>query len=186
MEEPQFMSAWRGRVSNGDKHPGGDTGLSPEPPRTRLLVQDIAQEEDDDAEGDEGHPPGQQEHDEHRDGGAEERGPLAVLVLPIALPEKAYGRVELVLAEALRGERRERHRAVPSTSLLTAWGRGQGQGPALTWKTLGAETRQANAENKVAPKIPAVMRGPNPDTMLVLCPRTRRSGPPVHHPAPQP
>lgn len=65
MEEPQFTSAWRGRVSNRDKHPGGDTGLSPEPPRTRLLVEDVAQEEDDDAEGDEGRPPGQQEHDEH-------------------------------------------------------------------------------------------------------------------------
>lgn len=58
---------------------GGHTGLSPEPPRTRLLVEDVAQEEDDDAEGDEGCPPGQQEHDDHRDGGAEERGPLAVI-----------------------------------------------------------------------------------------------------------
>lgn len=44
----------------------------------------------------------------------------------------------------------------------------------LTWKTLGAETRQASAEERVAPKIPAVMRGPNPDTMLMLCPKTRR------------
>lgn len=105
-----------------------------------------------------------------------------LVVLPVALPKEAYERVELVLAEALRGERCERHRAVPSTSLRTVWGRGHG--PALTWKTLGAETRQANAEDRVAPKIPAVMRGPNPDTMLMLCPRTQRSGPPciILHP----
>lgn len=59
----------------------------------------------------------------------------------------------------------------------------------LTWKTLGAETRQANAEERVAPKIPAVMRGPNPDTMLMLCMKTRGSGTPqslVHQPPPQP
>lgn len=46
----------------------------------------------------------------------------------------------------------------------------------LTWKTLGADTRQASAEERVAPKIPAVMRGPNPDTMLMLCPTHRCSG----------
>lgn len=28
-----------------------------------------------------------------------------------------------------------------------------------TWKTLGADTRQARAEDRVAPKIPAVING---------------------------
>jgi hypothetical protein len=32
---------------------------------------------------------------------------------------------------------------------------------------LGALTREARAEESVAEKIPAVMRGPNPDTMLM-------------------
>lgn len=45
--------------------PTGDVGPSPEPPHTWFLVEDIAQEEDDDAKGDEGRPPGQQEHDDH-------------------------------------------------------------------------------------------------------------------------
>lgn len=36
-----------------------------------------------------------------------------------------------------------------------------------TWKTLGADTRQARAEERVAAKIPAVMRGLNADTMLI-------------------
>lgn len=36
----------------------------------------------------------------------------------------------------------------------------------LTWKTLGAETRKARADDKLAAKIPAVMRGPKPDTIL--------------------
>lgn len=35
------------------------------PPHTRLFVEDVSQEEDDDAEGNEGCPPGQQEHDHH-------------------------------------------------------------------------------------------------------------------------
>jgi hypothetical protein len=37
----------------------------------------------------------------------------------------------------------------------------------ITWNTLGALTREARAEESVAEKIPAVMRGPNPDTMLM-------------------
>lgn len=37
----------------------------------------------------------------------------------------------------------------------------------VTWKTLGALTREARAEESVAEKMPAVMRGPNPDTMLM-------------------
>lgn len=37
----------------------------------------------------------------------------------------------------------------------------------VTWNTLGALTREARAEESVAEKIPAVMRGPNPDTMLM-------------------
>lgn len=39
----------------------------------------------------------------------------------------------------------------------------------LTWKTLAAETRQARAEERVAPKMPAVIRGAKPDTMLMVC-----------------
>lgn len=35
----------------------------------------------------------------------------------------------------------------------------------LTWKTLGAETRKASADDKLAAKMPAVMRGPKPDTV---------------------
>lgn len=37
----------------------------------------------------------------------------------------------------------------------------------LTWKTLGALTNEARAEDRVAEKIPAVMIGPNPETMLI-------------------
>lgn len=36
-----------------------------------------------------------------------------------------------------------------------------------TWNTLGADTRQARAEDSVAPNIPAVMRGAKADTMLI-------------------
>lgn len=43
----------------------------------------------------------------------------------------------------------------------------------ITWNTLGALTREARAEESVAEKIPAVMRGPNPDTMLMTL-RTER------------
>lgn len=38
----------------------------------------------------------------------------------------------------------------------------------LTWNTLGALTSEARAEDRVAEKIPAVMRGPNPDTTLMI------------------
>lgn len=37
----------------------------------------------------------------------------------------------------------------------------------LTWKILGALTRDANAEDRVAEKIPAEISGANPDTMLI-------------------
>lgn len=37
----------------------------------------------------------------------------------------------------------------------------------LTWKTLGALTNEAKAEDRVAEKIPAVIRGPKPDTRLI-------------------
>lgn len=37
----------------------------------------------------------------------------------------------------------------------------------ITWNTLGALTREARAEESVAEKMPAVMRGPNPDTILM-------------------
>lgn len=38
-----------------------------------------------------------------------------------------------------------------------------------TWKILGALTRDANADDKVAEKIPAEINGANPDTMLITC-----------------
>lgn len=37
-----------------------------------------------------------------------------------------------------------------------------------TWKTLGADTKQAKADESVAPKIPAVMRGLHADTKLIV------------------
>lgn len=37
----------------------------------------------------------------------------------------------------------------------------------LTWKTLGALTSEARADDRVAEKIPAVMRGPKADTRLI-------------------
>lgn len=42
------------------------------------------------------------------------------------------------------------------------------QDDSLTWKTLGADTRQARAEERVAPKMPAVIRGATAETMLIL------------------
>jgi len=39
--------------------------------------------------------------------------------------------------------------------------------PFLTWNTLGALTKEASAEDRVAEKIPAVMIGPKPETMLI-------------------
>lgn len=36
-----------------------------------------------------------------------------------------------------------------------------------TWNILGALTRDANAEERVAEKIPAEINGANPDTMLI-------------------
>lgn len=64
MEEPQLTSA-RGRwIRAGPDTSWGTAGAGSAPP-TRLFVEDVSQEEDDDAEGDEGCPPGQQEHDDH-------------------------------------------------------------------------------------------------------------------------
>ena len=37
----------------------------------------------------------------------------------------------------------------------------------LTWNTLGALTRLARAEERVAAKIPAVTNGPNHDTISI-------------------
>lgn len=34
---------------------------------------------------------------------------------------------------------------------------------------MAAETRQAKAEDRVAPKMPAVIRGAKADTMLMVC-----------------
>lgn len=42
------------------------------------------------------------------------------------------------------------------------------RGSFVTWKTLGADTRQARAEERVAPKMPAVIRGATADTMLIV------------------
>lgn len=39
--------------------------------------------------------------------------------------------------------------------------------PLLTWKIFGALTRDANADDRVAEKIPAEISGANPDTMLM-------------------
>lgn len=39
----------------------------------------------------------------------------------------------------------------------------------LTWKTLGALTSEASAEDRVAEKIPAEIRGAKPDTRLITC-----------------
>lgn len=43
----------------------------------------------------------------------------------------------------------------------------------LTWKTLGALTNEAKAEDRVAEKIPALIRGPNADTKLITCETVR-------------
>lgn len=40
-------------------------------------------------------------------------------------------------------------------------------GDLLTWKTLGALTREARADDRVAENVPAIMRGPNPDTKVM-------------------
>lgn len=39
--------------------------------------------------------------------------------------------------------------------------------PECTWKTFGALTSEANAEDRVAENIPAVIKGPNPETVLI-------------------
>lgn len=52
-------------------------------------------------------------------------------------------------------------------SVETDKGRGMRSCACVTWNTLGALTREAKAEDSVAEKMPAVMRGPNPDTMLM-------------------
>lgn len=44
----------------------------------------------------------------------------------------------------------------------------------LTWKTFGALTREASADERVAENVPAVMRGPNPDTIVITYPHTHR------------
>lgn len=37
----------------------------------------------------------------------------------------------------------------------------------LTWKILGALTKEASADERVAEKMPAEISGANPDTMLI-------------------
>ena len=43
-----------------------------------------------------------------------------------------------------------------------------------TWNILGALTRDANAEDRVAEKIPAEINGANPDTMLITLRKGQR------------
>ncbi|KAG9336955.1 hypothetical protein JZ751_029972, partial [Albula glossodonta] len=95
--------------------------------------------EKDNAEGDERGPPGQQEHNDHGHYCPQQRCPLTV--------EPEGG------TPTCRS-----HQGTPKTHHSLN----------ITWKTLGAETRQAKAEDSVAPKIPAVIRGANPDTILIL------------------
>lgn len=45
----------------------------------------------------------------------------------------------------------------------------------LTWKTLGALTSDASAEDRVAEKIPAEIRGAKPDTKLITCETNTRT-----------
>lgn len=45
----------------------------------------------------------------------------------------------------------------------------------ITWNILGALTRDANAEERVAEKIPAEINGANPDTMLITL-KKRKGG----------
>jgi hypothetical protein len=39
----------------------------------------------------------------------------------------------------------------------------------FTWKTLGADTRLARAEERVADIIPAIVIGPNTETICITC-----------------
>lgn len=48
-------------------------------------------------------------------------------------------------------------------------------GSFITWKTLGADTRQARAEERVAPKMPALIRGANADTKLIVWSDTEKN-----------
>lgn len=43
----------------------------------------------------------------------------------------------------------------------------------LTWKTLGALTSEARAEDRVAEKIPAEIRGAKPDARLIAWTNTQ-------------
>lgn len=43
----------------------------------------------------------------------------------------------------------------------------QGKLCLCTWKTLGALTSEARADESVAENIPAMIKGPNPETMLI-------------------
>lgn len=45
---------------------------------TGLLVESVSQKEEDNTEGNEGRPPGQQEHDDHATHSAQQRQPLTV------------------------------------------------------------------------------------------------------------
>lgn len=47
---------------------------------TWLLIENISEQEDHNSNGDEGSPPGQQEHDDHGHNGSKESHPLAVII----------------------------------------------------------------------------------------------------------
>lgn len=66
--------AWQPQGEKGTPDPQG----LPET-RTWLLVDHVEQEEEDHADGDEGRPPGEKEHDDHRDDCPKQRCPLAVV-----------------------------------------------------------------------------------------------------------
>lgn len=79
--EAGSLAELKGRMAGSA--PSGGVG-EPEPlgnlrPHTWLLVDHVEQEEEDDADGDEGCPPGEKEHDDHGDDRPKERRPLAVV-----------------------------------------------------------------------------------------------------------
>lgn len=72
------LTGWPAWQPQGKK---GTTDPSPGLPETHtwLLVDHVEQEEEDHTDGDEGRPPGEQEHDDHGDDRPKQRCPLAVV-----------------------------------------------------------------------------------------------------------
>lgn len=86
-----------------------------------------------------------------------------LVVLPVTFSEDAQTGVDVVLTQSLWRGGAEGEVCISTNGKIDVFGRT----PPLTWKTLGALTSEARAEDSVAEKIPAVMIGPNPDTMLI-------------------